>query len=637
MTASLAIRLLVSALVASSALTTGCTETPAPTRDDVRRPTAVASGPIALSHDGTRLWVVNPDADTVALLDADSLAVLETHATGAEPWSVAALPGGAVVANRAAGTLTIIRDNATRHVSVGPEPGGVVPDPDGRHAYVSVSSEDVIVRIDLDTGSVTDRIAVGRLPWAIAVTGTSAGATPTLLVSHRLPRLRPGGREGQNHGKEGWLTLIRDHDVVTEILLEPSHDAFTNALEGLAIVGDQAWVAHLLNRPGPPFTFHTTLSGGVSTVSLYDAAELDGLRIDTNASSFATPTNFPRAIAVTRDAHRAYVVLAGTNAVMGVDLTSPTSPTLIGFWPVGDNPRGIVLAPDESRAYVMNYLSRDVSVLDLTDTIRRPEIARRPTTPETLDPTMLEGKRLFNLAADPRLSRLGWVSCASCHLDGGVDGTTWSTPEGLRQTMPLWNLAGTAPFHASATRDEIQDFDHDITTLMGGVGLSPSPPPMLGQSAAGRSRALDALATFVLHGIRTPHAATAEPTAIAAGRTLFAEHGCVGCHRGPSWTTSYLPSEPGSLAPEGQVEVEAVLVDVGTFAPETDILGANGFDVPTLLGLHATAPYHHDGSAATLHDVLRNETHTGGPLTEAEIDALVTFLLSIDATTPPFE
>ena len=630
-------RLLVSALVASSALTSGCVETSAPAPDGDRRPTAVASGPIALSHDGARLWVVNPDADTVTVLAADSLAVLETHATGAEPWSVAALPDGAVVANRAAGTLTLIRDGAATQVAVGPEPGGVVPDPDGRHAYVSVSSEDTIARVDLDTGSVTERIDVGRLPWAIAVTSGTGGEAPTLLVSHRLPRLRPGGREGENDGKEAWLTLIRDHDTVTEIVLEPADDGFPNALEGLVIVGDQAWVAHLLNRPGPPFTFHTTLSGGISTVSLENAAELAGRRIDTNASSFATPTNFPRAIAVTRDARRAYVVLAGTNAVMGVDLTSQTSPTLIGFWPVGDNPRGIVLAPDESRAYVMNYLSRDVSVLDLTDTVRRPEIARVTTTPETLDPAMLEGKRHFNLAADPRLSRLGWISCASCHLDGGVDGTTWSTPEGLRQTMPLWNLDGTAPFHASATRDEIQDFDHDIRTLMGGVGLAGSPPAKLGPPAAGRSQALDALATFVLHGIRVPRAATGDQDAIATGRALFATLGCTSCHGGPAWTTSHLPGEPGSLAQGGDVEVVSALVDVGTFAPATDVLGANGFDVPTLLGLHATAPYLHDGSAASLRDVLRNETHTGGAVTDGDADALVAFLLSIDATTTPFD
>lgn len=624
-------------LLACSALAAGCTDRRTPCDPPACLPRVAGSGSIALSQDATQLWVVNPDADTVTLLDARSYAILATHTTGAEPWSVAALHDGAVVANRAAGTLTVVRDGRTSEIRVGAEPGGVVVDPEGRRAYVTLSSEDAVIEVDLDAATILSRIAVGRLPWAIAITTPLDAAAPTLLVSHRLPRLRAGGVEGQNDGKEAWLTLIDDLRTLTEIVLEPSDDAFPNALEGIAIVGDRAWIAHLLNRPGPPFTFHTTLSGGISTVSLDPTADARSARIDTNASTFSTPVNFPRAITVTRDQQRAYVVLAGTNAVMGIDVTTPSAPSLIGFWPVGDNPRGIVLSPDETRAYVMNYLSRDVSVLDLTDTIRRPEIARVATSPETLEADVLEGKILFNRASDPRLSRLGWLSCASCHLDGGVDGTSWTTPEGLRQTMPLWELAGTAPFHASATRDEIQDFDHDIRTLMGGDGLSASPPSMLGAPAAGRSEALDALATFVLRGIRPPNAPPTDADMISAGRAVFDHAGCAACHHGRAWTMSRLPGEPGSLEPTGAVQVEAILIDVGTYRPHSDVLGSNGFDVPTLLGLHATAPYLHDGSAKNLHEVLHNDAHTGGTLRGSEIEALVAFLRSIDPSTEPFD
>ena len=75
---------------------------------------------------------------------------------------------------------------------------------------------------------------------------------------------------------------------------------------------------------------------------------------------------------------------------------------------------------------------------------------------------------------------------------------------------------------------------------------------------------------------------------------------------------------------------------MGTFDPEHDVLGANGFDVPTLLGLHATAPYLHDGSAPTLADVLANERHVGRSLSAHEVTALSVFLHSVDADTPPF-
>ena len=590
-----------------------------------------------MSPDGVTLWVVNPDADTVTPIDTGTLTAGDPVSVGQEPWSVAVSPFGVVVMNRLGGSLTVLTESGASELPVGPEPGGVALSVDKRFAYVTVSSQDEVAVVDLAILTVVERIPVGRLPWAIAVSSDDEGDA-TVVVTHRQARLRDGGREGSRDGKQGWLTLLRDGQVADKVALEPLGDGFPNALEGLALVGDRAWVAHLLNSPDGDFTFHATLSGGISTVSVSSAAELTERRINTNEPTFSTPVNFPRAIAVTRDESKAYVVLAGTNAVMGVDISVPDRPRLLGFWAVGKNPRGIVLSPDETRAFVMNYLSRDVSVLDLTDTIRYPELARIATTPETLEAEMLQGKILFNHAADPRLSRLGWVSCASCHLDGGADGTTWSTPEGLRQTMPLWNLEGTAPFHISATRDEIQDFEHDIRKLMGGVGLASGPPPrMLGEPASGRSPELDALAEFVLRGIRVPRAAPGDAEAIAAGRELFSTAGCTECHSGPAWTTSHLPGEVGTLAPSGELEVEAVLHDVGTYNPETDILGMNGFDVPTLLGLHAKAPYLHDGSAQALHDVLRNERHVGMQLTSGEMDELVAFLLSIDDRTATFE
>src|SRR5690606_28764711 len=140
---------------------------------------------------------------------------------------------------------------------------------------------------------------------------------------------------------------------------------------------------------------------------------------------------------------------------------------------------------------------------------------------------VLRGKVLFNNANDPRLSRNGWVSCATCHLDGGGDGTTWLREEGARQTMPLWNLAGTAPFHAAGTRDELQDFEIDIERFMRGVGLAPgAAPELLGRPSAGTSADLDALATFLTDGIRMPAAPALVPSAAARGRAVFAANGC---------------------------------------------------------------------------------------------------------------
>ena len=72
----------------------------------------------------------------------------------------------------------------------------------------------------------------------------------------------------------------------------------------------------------------------------------------------------------------------------------------------------------------------------------------------------------------------------------------------------------------------------------------------------------------------------------------------------------------------------------------------SALDTPTLLGVWQTAPYLHDGSAASLRDVLtvRNAGDLHGKvstLSETELDELVAYLNQIDHGTPvaplPFE
>lgn len=616
-------------------LLVGCRATPSvPANLPLR---ASVSGPLALSPDGRTLWVVNPDADSVTAVDTRTLHAGAPVPVGKAPWSVAVTATGTVVvADRGTGALTLLRGGSRRDIPVGPEPGGVAVSPSGRTAYVTLASAGEVAVVDLASGTVQRRVKVGAYPWAVAVVpgGQPGDRYATVVVSHRLARLRPGGVEGTNDGKEGWLTTFGAKSG--EIVLPSYAFGYPNALEGLAAAGSTVWVAHVLDSPELPRTFNTSVSAALSTVSLSTMAAIPGRKLELNDPSFSTPVNFPRAVAVTADGARAYLALAGSDEVMGIDLATPTHPRLLGFWATGRNPRGIVLDRSGTRAYVMDYLSRAVSVLDLTDTAAHREIARIPVAPETLTPTMLRGKELFNLAKDPRMSHLGWLSCASCHYDGGADGTTWMTPDGPRQTRPLWDLAGTEPLHASATRDEVQDFEHDIRQLLGGTGLIlGSVHPDLGAPNGGRSADLDALATFVDHGFAPPVAPAGDAAAIARGRGLFVASGCAACHGGPHWTSSHLPGPVGTLAPGGGLEVTSVLRTVGTFDPGLDVLGADGFDPPTLLGLFATPPYLHDGSAPTLEAVLANATHAGTTFDAKQRSDLAAFLDSIDASTPP--
>src|SRR5690606_1419493 len=200
-----------------------------------------------------------------------------------------------------------------------------------------------------------------------------------------------------------------------------------------------------------------------------------------------------------------------------------------------------------------------VSVLDLSDRAARRVLTRVDVAPETLTADQLRGKVLFHNASSSRISQLDWIACATCHLGGGGDGTTWRTPDGPRQTMPLWELEGTAPFHASATRDEVQDFERDIEELMAGSGLAPGAVRAeLGAPNGGLSDDLDALAAYVLGGIRVPTAPAVDFGQASVGRTLFGELGCASCHGGPLWTSSPLPGPVGSLGSTAEVAVVGV-------------------------------------------------------------------------------
>jgi cytochrome c peroxidase len=113
-------------------------------------------------------------------------------------------------------------------------------------------------------------------------------------------------------------------------------------------------------------------------------------------------------------------------------------------------------------------------------------------------------------------------------------------------------------------------------------------------------------------------------------------------------------SQPGTLPENG------VLVDVGTFdatrlhevrVNPADVgqrivaLGANGFNIPSLIGVGTSAPYYHDGIAPTLDDVLNGSADGFGASTLRTVHrvtdttqraALVEFLKSIDGSTTSF-
>jgi hypothetical protein len=322
----------------------------------------------------------------------------------------------------------------------------------------------------------------------------------------------------------------------------------------------------------------------------------------------------------------------------------------------------------------MNFISRDVSVVDLTT---NQETTRIPSsslpTPGTLAAAVQRGQELFVTSIGPagtdtnalppagRMSDFGWGSCYNCHPNGLHDGVTWMFGDGPRRTISLHataehpqpagsqlnaNFAPLLPsfkqrvLNWSAVRDEIQDFELNIRGVSGGQGLIRDGMAVFNlvpTANTGRDADLDAIAAYISFGVRAPISplrprnvggGQVDPE-IAQGRALFAAANCLQCHGGPNWTRSrvdFTPPPVSETITGGQLV--RFLTQVGTFDSAafnevrpvgTTIVTANGglgFNTPSLLSVVAGAPYLHSGSAPTLDDVLNNVTHraagTGG-------------------------
>ena len=581
-----------------------------------------------------RVFVVNPDADTVAAFDADTDTLAFEAPVDARPTTLAVADDGTIwVTCRDADTIVHL-DPASgdrlgevqlRH---GAAPHGVVV----RGTMMLVASEGAgtLTRIHIPTREIVGELALGAPVRGIALTGSgfealvtrfiSSGvgevfrvdlATMSLLDTIELARDPGPDTTRSGRGIPNYLSQIAISPDGRRAWI-PSSKA--NVERGLALDGE---------HPNPDNTVRTIVSQIDLGTGLEDLAARVDLDNHEGASAVAFSPLGDLAFVTTRGTHR-------------VDVIDTVTGLVVAGFSTGLVPEGLVLEGDV--LFVQGFLSRSVSRFDVGGIVRGTDLAPRvlgdvtTVRVEPLSESVLRGKRIFYNADSPQMSRDGYLSCASCHLEGGHDGQTWDFThrgEGLRNTTDLRGRAGTehGPVHWTANFDEIQDFENDIRGHFGGSGFlddadfEASEDP-LGEPKAGRSDALDALAAYVSslsHTPRSPHRqpdGSLSPLALR-GRDVLARLDCLDCHRGEAFTDS------------GEA-----LHDVGTIRPSSGMrLGEvlTGIDTPTLRGVWATAPYFHDGSAATLRDVLTHPGHgNANSLAEDDQLALEAFLRALD-------
>ena len=605
-----------------------------------------------------RLWVVNQDNDTVSVFDAVTNSKVAEIAVGKAPRSLAMAPTGRVwVTNKGAATLSLIDPNTLTVVQTialpyGSQPFGIAFAPTGNVGYVALEAAGKVLRFDATTATQTGSVDVGMNVRHLSINSDGGKIYVARFITPRIPGEETATPQVANGGGE-IVVVNADLSINKTISLRASDKPDTevqgrgipNYLGPLALSPDgvNGWapskqdnIQRGLLRDGNNLNFQNTIRAISSRVDLTSDSEDYPARIDHDNAGVASSALFDKS------GNYLFVALETNREIAVVDGYLRRDLFRI---PVGRAPQGLALSPDGLRLYVNNFMDRSVTVLDISKLINEGQstittvATYNAVAVEKLATNVLVGKQFFYDAKDPRLALDSYISCAGCHNDGGQDGRIWDLTgfgEGLRNTIGLNGHAGMSQglLHWSGNFDEVQDFEGQIRNLAGGTGLmtnaqfntgTRSQP--LGDRKAGISADLDALAAYVtaLNSFAASPYRNADGTLTAAaqaGKTIFQNQNCAQCHSGVAFTESSA----------------AIFRNIGTIKPTSgNRLGVPlaGIDTPTLRDTWTTAPYLHDGSAATLGDAVR--AHNGVTISDSDLNQLVAYLNQIDPaeTTAP--
>ncbi|MFO0577330.1 MAG: di-heme oxidoredictase family protein [Polyangia bacterium] len=644
----------------------GCGE---PVRYPADRPRQAQT--LALDASGQRLAVVNPEADSLSILDVEARQLVREIPLGPRP---VAGPDGRF---------------EPRHA-----PRGVDLSPDGRLAYVACQGSGRLLTVDVESAAVVQELPLGAEPVTALVHPSGEALYVALYQSGEVVRLplvrglpdetgalrrrttdRPFGLSLDGAGQRLYVTrflLTPGLDVLDAATLMPQAQAGLDEVKprgnkllahgvprgvyGAAVrpgPAGEVWLPHLLlavDVAQPELDFESTV---FPTVSLRGAAgeAIPGGTLSTDSrlpkidGAFADVVSGPRAIAFTPDGSLALVVNMSSEDVLVIDAERRVQAQLLRPLP-GDLPEGIVVSPDGRRAFIDQRASGDVAVLQIaepgaaasgSDRVRlEPQAIPRLAAGDPMPAELRLGQRLFYSAnsAEFPITKNFWVACSSCHLEGRSDGVTWLFATGPRDTPSnAGGTLGTGFLMRNATRNQLQQYDETIRIEQGGDFDLTRPAD---------KRLLDALSNYVDRAVPLPRspeidARTGELSAAAQrGQAVWSKLQCERCHGGPRYTDS------GTGNPGLDLGGSVMLHDVGTCAgapfPDQPALARDGaprpacaFDTPGLRGVSDTAPYLHDGRAATLEDVIDHFVRVLQlpPPTAAERADLAAFLRSL--------
>lgn len=543
------------------------------------------------------------------VIDADSGALLRVDPQGGKLAELAiARDAGlmtfddaariAYIADRAHDRIAVVKaDSMTLASSIATpaEPYGVALTPDRSLLLVSTIADRTLVAYDTATGAERWRTALGREPRGLAVSPDGSRALVAYLTSGTVDQIDLRSHRGEP------LALANPGAVQRCRGCGNDSDSFARAAFAVTFLGPEQAVV--------PFQRETPVqeSDGAERTGSYGGGsespithQLAFFRFGSELAEQATAVigqHQPRALAWDARRDALYVAGLGSDSILQIRHASQASIAvgatagLSGAENCG--PDGLAVTASGTVLAWCSF-TRSVSRVEFTEqtgdrlplanvTVGQPLIASALTTKQH------QGLVLFHMASNA-VSQQGNLACSSCHPDNRADGLSWRIEKHELQTPLLaGRVVGTHPYKWDGGDATLRDSLRSTMRRLGGNGL-------------GR-RDTDALASYLeaLPRVRTP---TREATQVARGARLFDSEGCRSCHDGPSYTDRQRHKLTGTLRES---------------------------DTPSLLGVAASAPYFHDGSAATLESLLRDRGAVHGMadtarLNEREVADLTAFL-----------
>ncbi len=574
------------------------------------------------SQDGTRLYVLCQESAQVQVLDAKSYEPVKSIAVGGVPRGFSLSPKGdrLFVANSWDDTVSVIDTKAlevTATWPVGSEPSSVVEDRAGKHLFVANRISNDVAVLDAQTGAEEKRLAGGR--GASYITASPDGSR--LYVTHVYPNATP-----HRTAPDSEITVIDTARavVVERISLPYIAHGFHVAFSADGRLG----VAATLHPKNLVPLAHLEHGGAFAdTLTLFGADV--GKPVEVPLDELDRYAARPFGIAITPDKTRMFISCGGSEMVTVVDVprlirfarTHPGSSAqdlsasanyVLGRIAVGHDPRGVALTRDGTKLLVANRLEDTITVIDT----KSDHVASTISLSNRKQLSVLRrGERAFYAS---QYSFQGQIGCANCHIDSTFDGLTWDLePDGFGRDVvdnrPIEAVKDTEPFKWNGGNPNLptecgprtekyfwraENYDNlTLTDLVDYVRSLPARPNrwrLPGGELTGtqeRGRVL-----FVRDKDKF-------------GNAIPETNRCVFCHSGEKGTNQKS-------------------FDVGTRKP-TDNTGI--LDTPQLTNIAITAPYLHDGSAATLEQIwtvfnLQDKHGRTNDLTKDELNDLIEYL-----------